>query len=501
MPTIARQIGASPAQSIWVINAYQLAVVVALLPLASLGDIFGYRRIYAIGFAVFTAAALVSALSHSLAMLATGRALQGVGSAGMMSVNTALVRFTYPRRQLGRGIAMTAVTVSVTSASGPTVAAAILAVGSWHWLFAVNVPIGLVTLVLSLRLLPRTPPSEHRFDLASAVLSAVAFALLIGGVNGIGHGQAPGFVAAELAGALAVGYVLVRRQTRLPMPLLPVDLFRRPIFALSVAASVTTFVAQGITFVTLPFYFQDVLGRSQVATGLLMTPWPATVAVIAPIAGRLADRYPAGILGGIGLAVLSLGYLLLALLPAEPATLDILWRMTLCGLGFGFFQSPNNRAIVASAPRERSGGAGAIQSTARLLGQTIGAALVALIFGIAHPSGGTGPTVAILLASGFSAAAAVASLARLSRFARTPQTAPTGAPAAPRLERKRRRFGLSASGRRARLADGFQARCREGKRKPNFCRGNKSAERGRISGLSRSRGYPELGVILKSPLV
>jgi DHA2 family multidrug resistance protein-like MFS transporter len=417
LPTIARQIGASPAQSIWVINAYQLAVVVALLPLASLGDIFGYRRIYAIGFAVFTAAALVSALSHSLAMLATGRALQGVGSAGMMSVNTALVRFTYPRRQLGRGIAMTAVTVSVTSASGPTVAAAILAVGSWHWLFAVNVPIGLVTLVLSLRLLPRTPPSEHRFDLASAVLSAVAFALLIGGVNGIGHGQAPGFVAAEL-----------------PMPLLPVDLFRRPIFALSVAASVTTFVAQGITFVTLPFYFQDVLGRSQVATGLLMTPWPATVAVIAPIAGRLADRYPAGILGGIGLAVLSLGYLLLALLPAEPATLDILWRMTLCGLGFGFFQSPNNRAIVASAPRERSGGAGAIQSTARLLGQTIGAALVALIFGIAHPSGGTGPSVAILLASGFSAAAAVASLARLSRFARTSQTAPTGAPAAPRLK-------------------------------------------------------------------
>jgi DHA2 family multidrug resistance protein-like MFS transporter len=283
------------------------------------------------------------------------------------------------------------------------------------------VPIGLITFVLSLRLLPHTAPSAHRFDLASAVLSAIAFAALIGGINGIGHGQAGAFVGAELAGALAVGYVLVRRQAKLPMPLLPVDLFRRPVFALSIATSVTTFIAQGITFVTLPFYFQDVLGRSPVATGLLMTPWPAMVALIAPIAGRLADRYPAGILGGIGLGTLSLGYLLLALLPAEPATADILWRMMLCGLGFGFFSSPNNRAIVASAPRERSAGAGAIQSTARLLGQTVGAAMVALIFGFAHPSDGTGPTVAILLASGFSAAAAVASLARLSRLARAPR--------------------------------------------------------------------------------
>ena len=418
LPTIARDIGATAAQSIWVINAYQLAVVISLLPLASLGDIFGYRRVYAIGFAVFTAAALVSALSDSLAMLAAGRALQGLGAAGMMSVNTALVRFTYPRRQLGRGIAMTAVAVSVSSAAGPSVAAAILAVASWHWLFAVNVPIGLVTFVMSLRLLPRTPPSEHRFDLTSAVLSAVAFAFLIAGINGVGHGEARIFIAVELIGAVCVGYVLVRRQASLTLPLLPVDLFRRPIFALSVGTSVTTFIAQGITFVALPFYFEDVIGRSQVATGLLMTPWPATVAVIAPIAGRLADRYPAGILGGIGLSVLSLGYVLMALLPAHPATLDILWRMTLCGLGFGFFQSPNNRAIVAGAPRERSGGAGAIQSTARLLGQTIGAALVALIFGLARPAGGAGPTVAILLAAGFAAMAAVASVFRLFNFVR-----------------------------------------------------------------------------------
>jgi DHA2 family multidrug resistance protein-like MFS transporter len=425
LPAIAKEIHASAQDSIWVINAYQLAVVISLLPLASLGDIFGYRRIYIIGLAIFTGAALVSALSHSLPMLTLGRALQGIGAAGMMSVNTALVRFTYPRRQLGRGIAMVSVVVSISSAAGPSVAAAILAVASWPWLFAIGVPIGLVTLPMSLRLLPYTPPSEHRFDLASAVLSAFAFAFLISGINGIGHHHPVPVVGLEFTGAVLVGYVLIRRQNSLTMPLLPVDLFKRPVFALSVTTSVSAFVAQGIVFVALPFYFQDVIGRSQVATGLLMTPWPVTVAIIAPVAGRLADRYPAGILGGIGLSILSFGFVLLALLPAQPGDLDIIWRMTVCGFGFGFFQSPNNRAIVSSAPRERSGAAGAIQATARLLGQTIGAALVALVFGYAGPSGGTSPTIAILLAAGFSALAAIASISRLFRFVRVPRSART----------------------------------------------------------------------------
>src|SRR5690348_4449893 len=232
LPAIAKELHASPADSIWVINAYQLAIIIALLPLASLGDIFGYRRIYIIGLVVFTAAALVSALSQSLWMLTLGRGLQGIGAAGMTAVNTALVRFTYPRRQLGRGIAMVSVIVSISSAAGPSVAAAILAVASWPWLFASSVPVGLAAILMSLRLLPSNPPSEHRFDLASAVLSAFAFAFLIGGINGVGHHHPVFLVVAEFAAAVLVGYWLIRRQGSLAMPLLPIDLFRRPIFAL-----------------------------------------------------------------------------------------------------------------------------------------------------------------------------------------------------------------------------------------------------------------------------
>jgi len=247
-------------------------------------------------------------------------------------------------------------------------------------------------------------------------LCAAMFGLLITGINGVGHHQAVAAIAAEFAAAIMVGWLLVHRQLSQAMPLLPVDLFCRPIFTLSVTTSVCSFVAQGIAFVALPFYFHDVLGASAVETGLLITPWAVTTAILAPIAGRLADRHPAGILGGIGLAVLAAGFVLLAMLPAHPTTIDIIWRVALCGCGFGLFQSPNNRAIVASAPRERSGGAGAIQGTARLLGQSIGAALVALVFGVT--GGGQGATIAIMLAAGFAGIAVLASLARLFEFVR-----------------------------------------------------------------------------------
>jgi DHA2 family multidrug resistance protein-like MFS transporter len=425
LPVIAKDLHADPADSIWVVNAYQLAVLVSLLPFASFGDIFGYRRVYRFGIVLYTAAALISATAGSLEMLIVGRALQGLGAAGLMSVNTALVRYTYPRRQLGRGIAVVSLVVSISSASGPSVAAAILAFAPWPWLFAVNVPIGILTFVLSLRLLPYTPPSEHSFDPWSAVLCALMFVFLISGINGIGHGQVAVALVGEFAAALLTGWLLVRRQQTQAMPLLPVDLFRRPVFALSVSTSVCSFVAQGIAFVSLPFYFHDVLGASAVATGLMMTPWAAMTAVMAPIAGRLADRYPAGILGGIGLSVLAAGFVLLALLPPNPTMTEVLWRVALCGIGFGMFQSPNNRAIVVSAPRERSGGAGAIQGTSRLFGQSIGAALVALVFGA---TGGThGAAIAIAIAAGFATAGVLVSLARLFRVVRTVRPAPAAA--------------------------------------------------------------------------
>ena len=145
---------------------------------------------------------------------------------------------------------------------------------------------------------------------------------------------------ALLAVAVLSGTALVRRQVKLPVPLLPIDLYRRPMFALSSLTSMCSFAAQGLAFVSLPFLFQLQMGRTAVETGLLLTPWPVATAAMAPVAGPLSDRFPPAILGGIGMALLAIGLALMATLPVGADGFAILWRMLICGAGFGFFQSP-----------------------------------------------------------------------------------------------------------------------------------------------------------------
>jgi MFS transporter, DHA2 family, multidrug resistance protein len=411
LPTIAKDLDASPAFSIWIVNGYQLAITISLLPLASLGEIIGYRRVYLAGLLLFTLASLFCALAHTLLLLTVARILQGFGAAGIMSVNAALVRYTYPRAMLGRGIGINALVVALSAAAGPTVAAAILAVGTWPYLFAVNVPLGLVALTLGWRCLPHTTPASHGFDWQSAALSAVTFGLGIAAIDSLGHGEALSICLSELGVSAVAGMLLVLRQSHTTSPLLPVDLLRIPIFALSIVTSIASFCAQMLAFVALPFYLESRFGYSAVQIGLLITPWPLGVAFAAPLAGRLVERYPAGLLGGIGLLLFASGLGSLALLPAHPSISEVVWRMALAGVGFGLFQTPNNRTLIAAAPRERSGGASGMLGTARLLGQTTGAALVSL-FLARYPAEGT--RISLLAGVGFALLGAALSMLRLS---------------------------------------------------------------------------------------
>ena len=427
LPDITRELGASAAQSIWVINAYQIATLALLLPLATLGDIVGYRRVYLVGMAVFTTASIACSLADSLTTLALARVLQGLGAAGLMSVNAALVRLIFPVRLLGRGIAINSMVVATASVAGPSVAAGILSVASWPWLFAINVPVGLFSLWLGRRALPHNHAKAKgaRLSPLDVVLNGLMFGLVFLGIDGLGVRVEPGASGAagtplwlalgELLAGLVVGVIYVRRQLAVAVPLFPLDLLRIPVFALSMGTSVGAFCAQTLAYVGLPFLLLGRYGLSHLHAGLLLTAWPLAIVAVAPLVGRLIGRYPGGLLGGIGLALLALGLAALALLPAQPSDADIVWRMVLCGAGFGLFQSPNNHIIITSAPPHRSGGASGMLGTARLTGQTLGAVLLAIIFSFFGASSGTGPFVALWLAAACAAVAGVCSALRLKQ--------------------------------------------------------------------------------------
>jgi DHA2 family multidrug resistance protein-like MFS transporter len=410
LPTMAADLKVTPAQIVWVVNAVQIAMVATLLPLAALGEIVGHQRVYYGGLVLFGVGAIGCALAPSFEMLVLARLVQGLGSSAMMSINSALIRFIWPKRILGRGIGINAMVVATGITLGPTVASIILSFATWHWLFAVNIPFVVIALVLSMSVLPAMPRARHRFDFLGALLSAGCLGLLVFALGSAARDQSLLTTGIELAVSIACGVLLIRWQAGHPAPMLPIDLFKIPMFALSVMTAICSFATQGLAFVSLPFLLIGTLGRSQVETGFLITPWPVVVAIMAPIAGFLADRYRVGVLGGIGLATLSCGMLLLVTIPHDAGVFDICWRMALCGFGFGFFQSPNMKALLLSAPSSRAGGASGMVATARLTGQTIGAALAAFCFTVGN---GNGPKLALTIGVVFAAVGSAASFLRL----------------------------------------------------------------------------------------
>ncbi len=414
LPTIASDLNISPSESIWIVNSYQISIVVSLLLFAALGDFLGYKRVYLYGLILFMITSVGCALSWSLESLILFRVIQGVGASAVMSINTSVVRIIYPRKMLGRGLGINSTVVSVTAALGPTVAGAILAVTDWSWLFLVNIPFGIVAVSLGWRYIPKNPvlQSKLSFNWSDAVLYVASFGLFFAVVTSLSHGVSWILIVLFAALFAIVGTLFVRSQLRREFPIMPFDLLKIPIFSLSIFTSVLSFVAHMSTMVALPFFLQVQLGCSAVETGLLIAAWPALNIITAPIAGFLVERIHAGILGGVGLTLLTIGLFSLGAISADDfSSVDIVWRLALCGIGFGIFQPPNNSVIIASSPLHRSGSASGIMATSRLVGQTLGASLVAMLFYFIPQQSAN----QILYISGcFAAVATLLSISRLS---------------------------------------------------------------------------------------
>ncbi len=428
LPTIARDLGVSSSSVVSIVTIYQLMLVMLMLPFAGLGERIGLKRMYQLGQLIFTVATLLCFFAKSLPFLLVVRAAQAIGAAGALAVASALIRQTYPAQQLGRGLGINSVIVSSSAAAAPTIGGLVLAVAPWPWVFASAIPFAIGSLLLG-RALPDAPPRDQRFDLAGAVMCAAMFGLVIGGLESAVHGDSPVVSAAIVLLGVALGTYFVRRERGTDNPILPIDLLGRPVIALSAIGAFSAFTSSMTLLLSTPFRLTHSYGFSAAEVGAAIAPWPLTNMIVAPLAGWLSDRVPAGLLGGVGMAISIVALTLIAYMPADPGYFDIAWRMALCGSGFGIFLPPNARLIIGSAPRERAAAAGGLVSTVRLVGQTTGATLVAALLAFGVGARSTPPLVAAALAL----VAGVCSLARLRPSIRNPQRSETQdvQPAAP----------------------------------------------------------------------
>ena len=415
LPTIARDLRVDNSAAVLIVTVYQLVLVMSLLPFSALGDRIGIRRLYQYGQMLFTVATLLCFFAESLPFLLVVRAVQGLGAAMALSVTSALVRSIYAPQHLGRGLGLNGVIVSSSAALAPTLGGLVLSEASWPWVFAAGVPFALVSLALG-RALPRSEPRDAPYDLLAALLCAATFGLTILGLESAVHGQSPVVSAAIVAAGLAIGVAFVRHETSRASPIMPIDLLRQPVFALSTVGALAAFIGSMTLLLSLPFRLQHAFGYSPAVTGAMISPWPLTTLFVAPVAGALSDRIPAGLLGGVGMALATTALVLLAFLPAHPTHFDIAWRMSMCGAGFGLFLSPNARLIVGSAPRERATAAGGLVATTRLVGQTLGATMVAMLLAVDLGTTMTPP----LVAAGLTVIAGICSFARLNPAIRKP---------------------------------------------------------------------------------
>ena len=415
LPFFSHEFQVEPSDTIWIVNGYQLVITMTLLAFSALGDVYGYRKIFLGGISLFSASSFLCACSTSLGMLVTARMLQGIGAACTMSVNTALIRLIFPPIRLGRVMALNSVLVAASAASGPTISGMILSFAHWHWLFLLNVPLGIGACFLGWKWLPENPLSdvEHQFDKVSALANAFLFGMIFYTMEGFSQSSSSLLLAIQFLIIFCGSIWYIRRLKGQPTPILPVDLLKIPIFRLSILSSIASLTAQMLAMVSIPFFMQNQLGYSAVEIGLLLTPWPLATILSAPLAGRLIEKVHPGILGSLGMCVLSTGLFLLYLLPSVPEKWDICWRMAICGLGFGMFQIPNNVTIAVSGPLHRSGGASGMLGTARLLGQTLGTSLVALLFKWFTEE--EGAPICLLMAALFAILAAIFSAMRLSQ--------------------------------------------------------------------------------------
>jgi DHA2 family multidrug resistance protein-like MFS transporter len=376
LPQMATSLHVTPQVAVWFANGYLLSVAMTLAIFAALARRLGLRPLFLSGLTVFTLASLGCSLAPDASVLVAMRVLQGLGGSAVVSIGPAILRSVFPSRLLGSILGLNALLIAASTAIAPIIGGTLLDAWGWRWIFVLNIVPGLAALGLGVGFVrDLQAPARVPFDTMGGVLSAVLVGALVLATDQAT--QSGGGWYAVLAALAGVGFLRHLRSS--DRPLLPPGMFKSVRFSMAALASMTAFVGQGITFVALPFLFQRAYGYSALETALLFVPWPVGIVLVAPHAGRYADRYSPVMISTLGLVVLVAALASLALLPPGAGVWDIAMRCFFCGVGFGGFQSPNNREMLSSVARENSSYASGVLAIMRTFGQCLGAAVVGIL--------------------------------------------------------------------------------------------------------------------------
>ncbi len=382
IPTLERELAATFATVQWVVLAY-LAVLTCLLPsMGRLADMRGKKPIYLTGFVVFTLSSALCGLAPSVYWLILFRIVQGIGAAMITALGAAIVTENFPSSERGRALGMIGVVVSLGIVTGPTLGGFLLQYFSWHAIFFVNIPVGIMGVWMVWHFVPRTPPlPDQRFDLGGAVLlGASLLSLLVAlTVSQSAGWKSPG-VWLLLAGCVALLAAFVMLERRVGQPMIDLGLFRNLLFSVNLITALMIFIAiAGATFL-MPYYLGRVLGYPIQQVGILLAVLPIGLGIMAPLAGILSDRMGPRPITALGLLIATIGFALSATLQVDTPAWVYVLKYAPVGIGIGLFNSPNNSAIMGAVPRARLGVASGLTGLTRLLGQTVGVATLGALW-------------------------------------------------------------------------------------------------------------------------
>lgn len=382
LPTLNQVFKTDFATVQWVVLGYLLTVTTLMLSIGRLGDMRGKKPLYVAGFVIFTLGSLTCALSPNIYFLIAARVFQALGASMTMALGSAILTEAFPPKERGRVLGMNGAIVSIGIVLGPTLGGIILNSLSWHWIFFVNLPVGIMGILAVLKFVPNLKPvCDEHFDLGGAATLLLSVLSLLVGLT---IGQERGFTSLPVlvlwSGFIIflVLFILIEKRNRQPM--VELDLFKNRLLSINLATGFMVFICSSGTTLLMPFFLENILNYPAIQVGMLLAVVPIGMGIIAPISGALSDRFGTRPLTVIGLLVTLSGFVAISTLSTHTTALGYILRFIPMGVGLGIFQSPNNSAIMGTAPRERLGIISGMMAMTRTLGQTTGNAVLGALW-------------------------------------------------------------------------------------------------------------------------